>query len=153
MFSCARTACVSCVTCACVFLYICLRNFLAFVAFLAHFLFCLRTFPYAKPCVRCVRLNGNRAESTQSREAYQPGTYEGAPHGGNCAHLPVGRVRYKCGALSHPYFLSLSLPAVYQFPYVSVPAKYYFINFNSFCCISNKIFLIRRTATVPKSDL
>ena len=39
----------------------CLRNFLAFVAFFAHFLFCLRTFPYARPCVGCVRLNGNRA--------------------------------------------------------------------------------------------
>jgi len=39
----------------------CLRNFLAFVAFLAHFLFCLRTFPYARPCVCCVCLNGNRA--------------------------------------------------------------------------------------------
>ena len=40
---------------------ICLRNFLAFIAFLAHFLFCLRIFSYARPCVRCVRLNGNRA--------------------------------------------------------------------------------------------
>ena len=39
----------------------CLRNFLAFVAFLAHFIFCLCAFPYAMPCVRCVRLNGNRA--------------------------------------------------------------------------------------------
>ena len=37
------------------------RNFLAFIAFLAHFLFCLRTFSYARPCVRCVCLNGNRA--------------------------------------------------------------------------------------------
>jgi len=36
----------------------CLRNFLAFFA---HFLFCLRTFPYVRPCVGCVRLNGNRA--------------------------------------------------------------------------------------------
>jgi len=39
----------------------CLHNFLAFIAFLAHFLFCLRTFSYARPCVRCVHLNGNRA--------------------------------------------------------------------------------------------
>ena len=35
----------------------CLRDFLAIVEFLVH-LFCLRTFPYARPCVR---LNGNRA--------------------------------------------------------------------------------------------
>ena len=32
----------------------CLRNFLAFVAFLAHFLFFLRTFSYTRPCVRCI---------------------------------------------------------------------------------------------------
>ena len=59
-FSYAMTACVSCVTCACVayFCSFCLRNFLAYIAFLAHFLFCLRTFSYARPCVR---LNGNRA--------------------------------------------------------------------------------------------
>jgi len=57
----SMTACVSCVTCACVLLFFCLRNFLAFIAFLVHFLFCLRIFSYARPCVRCVRLNGNRA--------------------------------------------------------------------------------------------
>ena len=39
----------------------CLHNFIAFVAFLLHFLFCLHTFSYARPCVHCVRLNGNRA--------------------------------------------------------------------------------------------
>ena len=32
----------------------CLRNFIAFIAFLAFF-------SYERPCVRCVRLNGNRA--------------------------------------------------------------------------------------------
>ena len=36
----------------------CLRNFLAFIVFLAHFLFYLRIFSYPRPCVR---LNGNRA--------------------------------------------------------------------------------------------
>jgi len=60
-FSYAMTACVSCVTCACILLFFCLRNFLVFIAFLAHFLFYLRTFSYARPCVCCVRLNGNRA--------------------------------------------------------------------------------------------
>ena len=42
----------------------CLRILLAFIAFLAHFLFRLRIFSYARPCVRCVRcmrLNVNRA--------------------------------------------------------------------------------------------
>jgi len=60
----AMTACDSCVTCACVLLFFCcLRNFIAFIAFLAHFLFCLRTFSYARPRVRCVRLNGNGLQS------------------------------------------------------------------------------------------
>ena len=44
-----------------IFVFFCFRNFLAFIAFLVHFLFCLRIFSYARPCVRCVRLNGNRA--------------------------------------------------------------------------------------------
>jgi len=50
------------------FCFFCLRNFLAFIAFLEHFLFCLRTFSYARPCVRCVccvRLNGNWASVSQ----------------------------------------------------------------------------------------
>jgi len=58
VFSCARTACVSCMTWACILLFFACV-FFAFIVFLAHFLFCLRTFSYARPCVR---LNGNRAE-------------------------------------------------------------------------------------------
>jgi len=38
----------------------CLRNFLAFI-FLRTFYFACIFFSYARPCVRCVRLNGNRA--------------------------------------------------------------------------------------------
>ena len=54
-FSYAMTACVSCVTCTCVFLFF---VWVSFFAFIAHFLFCLGIFYYARPCVRCVRLNG-----------------------------------------------------------------------------------------------
>jgi len=60
VFSCARTACVSCVTCACVLLFFACVIFLCLLRFLRTFYIacCLCTFPYAR-C--CMRLNGNRA--------------------------------------------------------------------------------------------
>ena len=38
---------------------------------------------------------------------------------------------------------------VYQYPSVSVTAKYYSINFSAFCCILNRIVWIRLTTTIP----
>jgi len=46
-------------------------------------------------------------------------------------------VRYKCGAVTLTSFLCHFPLFIDDLP-LSVPAKYYSINFNAFCCISNR---------------
>ena len=62
----AMTACISCVTCARVFVFFACVIFLRLLRFLCTFYFACVFFSYARPCVRCVRcmrLNGTGLES------------------------------------------------------------------------------------------